>query len=575
MTRAAHILGIVYGGHDTAAALMSGGKWVAACEEERYSREKHSRAFPNGAIADCLKIGGLGVGDLSAIAFTLDPYRYIQETYLRPGLEDRQRIRNVVSDIGRIEHFLATEERIRAETGFEGPVHLNTHHLCHLASTYYPSGFDEALLVSIDGLGEIESGFLGVGRGGEIEVVDSTNRYPDSLGLLYSAITFYLGWRHHCDEGIIMGLAPYGDPMATIPGAGRSYYSVFEEIVQETGPYSYTISRDWISYHEVRDKWVSDRFYDTLGPRRDADGEVLEHHKNVAAALQRRLEEVVLAQLARAREEFGLSRLCLSGGVALNCSMNGKIESSGMFDEIFVQPASGDSGTALGACCLSAKTLGHTPRPSKWHDFYLGSRFSDEEIESAFEEAGLPVQRANDIHARTAQELSNGKIVGWFQGGAEFGPRALGNRSILCRPYPQGMRDHLNARVKFREYFRPFAPAVLAERAKEYFDIGQESPHMLIACKVLPSKKRAIPAVVHVDDSCRVQTVTEENNAAFRKLIEAFHAQTGVPVVLNTSFNVKGQPIVNTPLEAIECFLGTNIDYLAIGDYFAEKSADS
>ncbi|MFT7487301.1 MAG: carbamoyltransferase, partial [Candidatus Paceibacteria bacterium] len=323
---------------------------------------------------------------------------------------------------------------------------------------------------------------------------------------------------------------------------------------------------------EERDKWVSDRFYDLMGPKRQPESSVLQHHKDLAAALQNRLEEIVLAQLRHARKEFGLSRLCLSGGVALNCSLNGKIEASGIFDEIFVQPASGDSGNALGACYLSAQKLGQQVIPSKTHDFYLGSNFTNEEIEDAFEQAGIQLQHAENIFALTATKLAAGKIVGWFQGSAEFGPRALGNRSILCRPYPAEMRDHLNARVKFREYFRPFAPSVLAERAEEYFDLGQESPHMLIACKVLPSKKDEVPAVVHVDDSCRVQTVKESNNLRFRRLIEAFDEETNTPVVLNTSFNVKGQPIVNTPLEAIKCFQGTNIDFLAVGDYYAEKA---
>jgi len=564
-------LGVTYGAHDTSAALMIDGRLVAACEQERYSLDKHSRLFPNDAIADCLQIGGINMGDVSVIAFSLDPYRYIQETYLRPAIEDPARIQNVVDDIARIEHFMGTEALIRDETGFDGPVQLNSHHLCHLASTYYPSGFDETLLVSLDGVGEVEAGFLGVGRGGEIEVVDRSNLYPDSLGLIYSAITFYLGWKHHCDEGIIMGLAPYGDPMAEIPGAGRSYYSVFEEIIQETAPYSYQIERSWIAYHEVRDKWVSDKFYEMMGPKREPGSEIFDHHKNIAAALQMRLEKVVLSQLRAARKEFGLTRLCLSGGVALNCSMNGKIEASKIFDEIFVQPASGDSGVAVGACYLSDKTLGGDPQADQNHNFYLGSRFTDLEIEAAFEAAGIELRRADDIFALTASQLETGKIVGWFQGGAEFGPRALGNRSILCRPYPAEMKDHLNERVKFREYFRPFAPAVLAEKCDEYFDIGQESPHMLIACKVRPDKKNAVPAIVHVDDSCRVQTVKESNNPRFRGLLEAFDEKTGVPVLLNTSFNVKGQPIVNTPLQAIECFQGTNIDFLVIGDYYVEK----
>ncbi len=571
MGKSRYILGITYGGHDTSSALMVNGELIAACEQERYSLDKHSRKFPHEAIADCLDIGGIDMDTVTAIAFTLDPYRYVKETYLRPAMESADRIQNIVADINRIEKFLNTENRIREITGFKGIFHFNSHHLCHLASSYYPSGFNNALLVSLDGLGEVEAGFLGVGVDGEISVLDTSNRYPDSLGLIYSAITYYLGWKHHCDEGIIMGLAPFGDPKAKIPGSKRSYYSIFEEIVQVTGPYSYKINKEWIAYHEVRDKWVSDKFLHLMGPKRCHSDKISQHHKNIAAALQKRLEDVVLSQLRIARKDHGMSKLCLSGGVALNCSMNGKIESAKIFDEIFVQPASGDSGLAIGGCYITEKKLGGRLKPKWQRNFYLGSRYSDVSIQDAIEEVGMRVEKASNIFQLTAKHLVDGKIVGWFQGAAEFGPRALGNRSILCRPYPESMRDHLNSRVKFREEFRPFAPAILAEKTDEFFQIGQESPHMLIACDVKEDKRDTIPAVVHVDNSCRVQTVDKINNPRFRKLIEEFYSITNIPVLLNTSFNVKGEPIVNNPRQAVKCFLSTNIDFLAMGDFFLTK----
>jgi carbamoyltransferase len=277
--------------------------------------------------------------------------------------------------------------------------------------------------------------------------------------------------------------------------------------------------------------------------------------------------------LRRARKAFGLNRLCLAGGVALNCSMNGKIEASGIFDEIFVQPASGDNGTVIGACYLSHANHVGGVKPKRDFDNLKGSRFTEAEIAAAFRSAGIAAARPADPYALTAKKLAEGKIVGWFQGGAEFGPRALGNRSILTRPYPAKMKDYLNARVKFREEFRPFAPAVLAEFQDEYFTVRQDSPHMLIACQVRPDKRDAIPAVVHVDESCRVQTVRPETNQRFYSLLTAFHAETACPVLLNTSFNVKGQPIVNTPEEAIACFRSTNIDVLVVGDFYVEKSA--
>jgi len=550
---------------------MRDGKLIAACEQERYTLDKHSRLFPGDAIQDCLSRAGIGIDGVDELAFAFQPLYHIRETYLRPALTDVKRIGSLISDIDRIRENFTIEELIREQTGFNGKVNYYHHHQCHLASTWYPSGFDEALVVSYDGIGEIETGLLAVGHGASLEVFHEGSRYPDSLGLLYSAVTHYLGWRHHCDEGIIMGLACYGDPDAIVPDSDRSYIEIFREIVRQTGDYDYEIDRDWIAYHEVRDKWVSDRFTTVFGEKRESDDALTNHHKNIAAALQLRLEEIVLAQLRKARVQYEVDRLCLSGGVALNCSMNGKIEQSGIFEEIFVQPASGDAGVAVGACYMAKKNLEPALKPEKMHNFFLGSVFGDQEIAEAFAERDLNATRPKDLFERAAARLAEGRIIGWFQGGAEFGPRALGNRSILTRPFPADMKDYLNARVKFREEFRPFAPAVLVDHFPEYFEIGQESPHMLIACQATEKARREIPATVHVDNSCRVQTVREELNPGFHALLQAFHDQTGCPVLLNTSFNVKGQPIVNTPTQAIDCYLGTNIDCLVLGNYFIEK----
>jgi len=565
------ILGLNFGGHDTAASIMIDGQIVAACEQERYTHDKHSRLFPKDAIRDCLKIAGITMDDVTEIAFGFDTIRSIVEPYLKTAIEDPDRIGFLIADIEKIKERYTMEDRIRQETGFKGPVTFHRHHLTHLASAYYPSGFEDALLYSIDGMGEIETTLMGIGKGGKIDVVHDGNIYPHSLGLVYSAITFYLGWKHHCDEGIIMGLAPYGNPDAVVPGSKQRYCDIFSEIIYETGDYDFKINLDWISYHKTRDTWVSDKFTKLFGSKRNSDDPITQHHKNIAAALQNRLEEIILNQLKKARKEFGLNKLCLAGGVALNCSMNGAIEASGIFDEIFVQPASGDQGAAVGGCYLSyIKHAGKIMPKRDWNNL-KGSRFTDDEIGVAFKKKKVKATKLEDIYKITAEKLAQGKIIGWFQGGAEFGPRALGNRSILTRPYPQEMKDYLNSRVKFREYFRPFAPAVLADHQKDYFDIKQESPHMLIACKVLSEKHEKIPAVVHVDDSCRVQTVKEDVNPRFNKLLTAFYNETKCPVLLNTSFNVKGQPIVNTPEEAIDCFLSTNIDFLVVGDWYLEK----
>ena len=566
------ILGITFGGHDTAASIMVDGRIVSACEQERYTHDKHSRLFPNNAIKDCLKIANITINDVTEIAFGSDPIHSIKETYLRTALENSERIGFLIADIEKIKERFGMEERIRQETGFNGPIVFCRHHLAHLASTYYPSGFVDALLYSVDGMGEIETTLLGIGKDGKIDIVHRGNCYPHSFGLFYSAITFYLGWKHHCDEGIVMGLAPYGDAKAIVPGSKKTYSDIFAQILYETGDYDIQINLDWISYHKVRDKWVSEKFTKLFGPKRELGDPIEQHHKNIAAALQNRLEEIVLNQLRKARGQFNLRRLCLAGGVALNCSMNGAIEASGIFDEIFVQPASGDQGTALGACYLSHSRHTNSMKSRRDLDNFKGSRFTNAEIETALREKKVDAQKLENIYELTAKKLADGKIVAWFQGGAEFGPRALGNRSILTRPYPKDMKDFLNARVKFREEFRPFAPAVLIEHQNSYFDIKQESPHMLIACKVRPEKRDEIPAVVHVDESCRVQTVRQDVNPCFHKLLTAFYRETKCPVLLNTSFNVKGQPIVNTPQEAIDCYLSTNIDFLVVGDWYVEKN---
>lgn len=567
------ILGIKYLAHDTAAALLSGGKLLAACEQERYSLDKHSRLFPSDAIDDCLNKAGLTMADVDEIAFGGDPEACIRRTYLEAAIRDPKRVGMMIQEFERIKEMFHAEEIIREKTGFQGKISFFDHHLAHLASSYYPSGFDDAILLSIDGLGDNKTMKLGIGRKGAIEVVHDDYDYPHSLGLVYAAITCYLGWKNVHHEGIIMALACFGDSDSIVPGQNRSYYSFFEDIIHYDGKYGISINPEWMAYYYERNKWVSERFVEVFGPRRQYDIATLsQHHKDIAAALQRRLEEVVLGVLRNAKQDFEIPYLCLSGGVALNCSMNGRIEREKLFNEIFVQPASGDAGLAIGACFLAQRVADPNYATRKNHNYYLHGEFSEEQIEEALKNANLSYTRPQGLYQETAQRLASGKVVGWFQGGAEFGPRALGNRSILAKPFPESMRDHINDNVKFREYFRPLAPAIMNEYLDEYFDIGQESPHMLIACKVRPEKKSAIPATVHVDDSCRVQSVGPENNLRFYKLLEAFHSQTGCPVVLNTSFNIKGQPIVQTPSQAISCFLDTRIDILVLGDFMVEKA---
>ncbi len=566
-----NILGIKYGGHDTAAALVIDGELIAACAQERYTLDKHSRRFPLEAAMDCLRMGNIAMDDVHEIAYVNDLNDKIREVYLRPALESNERLAVMFNDLEKIVQNYKTPEIVRKALNYHGPINYYRHHLCHVASAYFVSGFDQALCVSNDGIGEYETSLIASGVHGEIKTLRNDNIYPHSLGLMYSGITDYLGWTHHCDEGIVMGLAAFGDPHSKTPGSNRTFYEIFKETLVETGDYAYEINRKWLDYYTVRNKWVTDLFIDICGPRRVFGAPVDQRHMDIAAGLQTRLEEVVLAQLARARDEYSFSKLCLAGGVSLNCSLNGKIESTGIFDEIFVQPASGDDGCAIGACLLAhSKQVGPLPI-KKVHDFYKGSRFTENEIVAEIIKSDIDFHQPDDLYEYTAQFLAKGKIVAWYQGSSEFGPRALGNRSILCRPYPAEMKDILNARVKFREPFRPFAPAVMREYQENYFTIGQDSPHMLIACKVRAEKKNDIPAVVHIDDSCRIQTVTPELNERFYRLLDAFYELSGIPILLNTSFNVKGQPIVNTPNQAIETFQSTNIDVLVLGNHVAKK----
>ena len=564
------ILGIKYGGHDTSASLLIDGKIVAACAQERYTKDKHSRQFPIDAINDCLKIGNIKLSQIDQIAFVGDIHLYFREMYLNHALKSKKRMQFLINDISKIEKILNIENFLRKKLNFKKEIKFYKHHLCHIASSYFPSQFNKALCLSLDGVGEYQSDMVAIGSNNELKIVEKSNEYPNSLGLLYSAITYYLGWKHHCDEGIIMGLAPYGNYKDKVPGTNKSYLSFFKKILIKENSQKFKINLEYIDYYNARDKWVTKKFLKIFGKKRNYKDKLTKHHKNIASALQKVLEDFVILKLKFLRKKYNINKLCLAGGVALNCSMNGKIAKSKIFKEIFIQPASGDDGCSLGACYLAYKDL-NKKRIRENFNSYLGSRYSKNDILKTIKNFKIKFRKCKNIYKEVASDLKDGKIISWFQDGSEFGPRALGNRSILCRPYPSSMRDYLNERVKFREEFRPFAPAVLDKFQKKYFSLNQESLHMLIACNVQKKNKRLIPAVVHVDNTCRVQTVKKKINKKFYKLIEEFYNITNIPVLLNTSFNIKGQPIVNSPDDAIKTFLNTNIDTLAIGDYIMQK----
>ena len=566
------ILGLNFGGHDTSACLMKNGILLAACEEERYTKEKHTRDFPKNAINDCLKIAKISINDVDEITLSYDPSLLKIENFQNIISTSRENFE--ISDFKKLKELRSQDfqlaDFIKNELNFSGKITSHLHHLCHLASCYYPSGFEDALVISHDGIGEVDCSLMATASKGTISIFHHGNQWPNSLGLLYAAITDYLGWKYNSDEGIVMGLASYGDDTQIVKSIGKSYREIFKEIIVSDG-FNYKIDRTWIAFHEVRSKWVSDKFVNTFGPKRNFNGPIEDHHKHIACALQNRLEEIILEQLKKCKEKFNLKKLCFAGGIALNCSLNGKILQSGLFDEIFIPPASGDNGTAIGGCYLSSKLKLPNLEFNRLDNYYKGSSFNDEEIKTALEFHNVKYSEPKNFSKYVAIKLKDQKIIGWFQEGAEFGPRALGNRSILTSPFPKEMKDILNSRVKFRESFRPFAPSILSEFASDYFEIKQSSPHMLIAVNVKPEKINEIPAVVHVDNSARVQTVNKTDNPTFRKLIESFYEETKCPVLLNTSFNVKGQPIVNTPDDAIKCFLSTNIDVLAIGKFIVTK----
>ena len=568
------ILGINYGGHDTSASIMVNGKLIAACEEERFNGEKHTTKFPKNSILECLKIAKLRKNEINIVSVGFDQKRFVFEKYITNSLVKDDNINLLESDRNKIIRALNIDDEIKSFFKHNIDFHIHPHHLCHLASSFYPSGFKESLAISYDGKGESESSMVGLGKNDTIQMVNNENHYPDSLGMIYSAITFYLGWKTNCDEGIVMGLAPYGNAKEKIPNKKESYLDVFRKIIIKKGNLGFKINKDWIAYHLERDKWVSKKFTTLFGKKRNWEDKIKKKHMNIAAALQLRLEEIIIPQLKYLKKKYNINYLCLSGGVSLNCSLNGKIVQSKIFKEIFVTPASSDAGISIGACYLSQKKIFKKFKFKKQSNFYLGSRYNDKDIISVLKrEKNIKFKNyKKNIYKETAQLLNQKKIIAWFQNESEMGPRALGNRSILSQPFPIEMKDYINNRVKFREYFRPFAPAVLKKFQKKYFNLHQDSYHMLIACSVKKKFKDKIGAVVHVDDTCRVQTVEKKLNKKFYRLIEEFNKITNIPILLNTSFNIKGQPMVNNPKEAVDTLLKTNIDYLVIDNYLVSKN---
>lgn len=566
-----YILGLSYNYHDAAACLVRDGVPVAAVEEERFSRRKHDPRFPQQAIAYCLRQAGIGAGDLAGVAFYEKPLRKLERLLgtaaLHRGAEAPAEM--VAGEIsGFLHESLLVEQLMAAHFGYTGKVYYSEHHLSHAASAFYPSPFAEAAVLTVDGVGEWATTAEFMGSAAGLTALREI-RYPHSLGLLYSAMTAYLGFRVNDDEYKVMGLASYGQP---------TLKHDIDRLLTLHDDGSYALDMQYFSFDRTRARMFTDALVDLLGPARHVDDPIETRHQAIAASLQLATEEAMLNLTSHLARTSGAEHLCMAGGVAYNCVANSRVQQSGAFKRVWVQPAAGDSGCAMGAALEVSARLsggarrgaGAAPMP---HSAYLGPSFTDAEIEEKLIEAGLDYDRhtPESLCAATASLLHRNFIIGWFQGRMEFGPRALGSRSILANPCNPDMKDILNARVKFREEFRPFAPAVLKEAADVYFEMFDESPYMLFTPRVREGMGDKIPSVTHVDGTARVQTVTDDTNPLFYQLLQAFGALSGTPVLINTSFNVRGEPIVTLPENAIYCFLHTDIDFLVIGNFIVRK----
>jgi carbamoyltransferase len=561
-----YALGIIcYGRHESAAALVEGGRVVAAAEEERFSRRKFDPDFPARSIEFCLRQAGITANDLAAVGYGFDPRRKLLAKAAHAARRFPASLSLINSGFHLARKMNGIERDLRERIGFRGQVFRFNHHLCHAASTFYTSPFDSAAILTLDGAGDWESGWWGEGLATSIREIASVD-WPQSLGHVYSAFTEYLGFEPFADEYKVMGLAAYGEPL---------HLDAMSEIFWATED-GYRVNLDYFNFQNARPPRYGRKMIERFGaPLNSTDGDVPQGYRDIAASAQRQLERVVSHLARRVVGATGQRKLCLAGGVAMNSLANGKLLSDGIADEIYVPPCASDAGVALGAALLAElKATGRLER-EELKTAALGPEYDDAQILEAATRAGLNARKVDDPARCAAQLIADGRVVGWFQGRMEFGQRALGSRSILADPRRAEMKEIVNARIKFRESFRPFAPSVLAERADEYFDYARGNFFMTRVCPVREPKREIIPAVTHVDGTARVQTVERETLPLYWNLINSFAELTGVPVVLNTSFNVKGQPIVNTPAEAVETFQQTALDALVCGGYLITHPDDN
>lgn len=578
-----YILGINAFHPDASAALLKDGELLVAVEEERLNRVKHSAGFPYQAVGYCLKKAGIGLGDVDYVGITNNvtanlhlKARFVltQFSPLSWAKFMRQYFKARLIKMLSVEETLAQASSVDLKH-LKAKFYRIEHHPAHAASSFFVSGFNESAILTLDGAGDFLTGIMAKGENSRMRILKRFS-WPHSLGILYSGVTQYLGFPGAGDEGKVMGLAPYGAP---------AYVDKFKKIIKiEKG--DFRLALDYFVHHrpEVVDRWgepksgsgdysyeVSEKFHELFGPPRKPEEQICQRHKDIASSLQAALEEAVFSLLKRLYKLCPTDNLCLGGGTFLNCVLNGKIPQYTGFKNVFVQPGAGDAGTSIGCCFYIYHQILNQPRSFTMGNTYVGTEYSNEEIGQLLKGYQLKYE-CGDIERKTAQAIACGRIIGWFQGRMEFGPRALGNRSILADPRNEEMKDILNKKVKHREGFRPFAPSVLAEHCAEFFDNNKASPFMLVTYNVLPDKIKLVPAITHVDGTGRVQTVDTQPNLRYRRLIEEFYKLTGIPMILNTSFNARGEPIVSSPEDAIKTFLSTQMDVLVLGDYLIDKS---
>ena len=591
------ILGISAFYHDSAACILKDGNIVAAAQEERFTRKKHDPSYPKNAIEFVLKYSKLNLSEVDKIVFFEKPFLKFErllETYVafapRGFISFSKAMPLWIKEKLFQKNFLFNKLREHDKNyKSDKNIFFSEHHLSHAASAFYPSPFDEAVVLTADGVGEWATTTVAVGKGKNLEIKKEIH-FPHSLGLLYSAFTYYTGFKVNSGEYKLMGLAPYGNPL---------YENKIKKLIDIKEDGSFRLNQKYFNYATGL-TMTNDHFNKLFAqkPRNPKKEKITQFHMDIAASIQKVTEDIMIKLARSIRKEYNIKNLCLAGGVALNCVANGKILSEKIFDQIWIQPAAGDAGGALGAALALWHLELNNERTVNLTDnmkgSYLGTEFSQEEIEKELKSIGanFKIFEYEELISKTSDLLNDEKAIGWFQGRMEFGPRALGSRSILGDPRSENMQKNLNLKVKYRESFRPFAPSILREDLSRWFDINVDSPYMLLVANInskkkfkmtqeqkelfgidkLNVKRSEIPAVTHVDYSARIQTVNKNTNKRYYDLISKFKEKTGCPVIVNTSFNVRGEPIVNSPTDAFNCFMGTELDYLVIGNCILEKS---